>query len=291
MALPAPTTLSPSKIASFKSCALAFRFSIIDRLPEPPSVPAVKGTLVHSALERLFWNHPPGQRSVEAGVAELSSAWEILQEDPEVIGLALTAPKAAAFVDDAEVLLRKYFEIEDPNQVDAVGVELMLETELNGLRLRGIIDRLDRAPDGSLVVIDYKTGRAPSESHEQSRLGGVHFYSLLCEQVLGIRPSEVRLLYLRQPLVITATASDQTVRGLKQQTTAMWSAIQRACDTEDFRPKPSTLCSWCSFQAYCPAFGGDPSSAPTSTVEPGARPGSIPLSVTPTPSREPLVVQ
>ena len=36
---------------------------------------------------------------------------------------------------------------------------------------------------------------------------------------------------------------------------AVWSAVERACDRDDFRPKPSRLCDWCAFQAYCPAFG------------------------------------
>ena len=42
MALPLPTSLSPSKVATFKDCALAFRFSAIDKLPEPPSVPSLE---------------------------------------------------------------------------------------------------------------------------------------------------------------------------------------------------------------------------------------------------------
>ena len=58
-----PRTLSPSKVSSFTDCPLAFRFSIIDRLPEPPSPHALKGTLVHAALEGLFWNHPAGERT------------------------------------------------------------------------------------------------------------------------------------------------------------------------------------------------------------------------------------
>src|SRR5690606_13904079 len=53
MAFPVPRTLSPSKVTTFTDCALAFRFSAIDRLPEPPTVAATRGTLVHSALERL----------------------------------------------------------------------------------------------------------------------------------------------------------------------------------------------------------------------------------------------
>ena len=53
MVLPLPTSLSPSKVASFKDCALAFRFANIDRLPEPPSPAATKGSLVHRALHHF----------------------------------------------------------------------------------------------------------------------------------------------------------------------------------------------------------------------------------------------
>ena len=43
---------------------------------------------------------------------------------------------------------------------------------------------------------------------------------------------------------------------------ALWNAIQTSCARDDFRPRPGPLCEWCSYQAYCPAFGGDPEMAP-----------------------------
>jgi putative RecB family exonuclease len=261
MALPLPRSLSPSKVGSFKDCALAFRFTAIDRLPEPPSVATAKGTLVHIALERLHWAHPRGDRSVDAALWELAGAWEEFLDDAEFSQLDLADGAEAAFKADAELLVRRYFELEDPDSIEVVGVELTLEAEVAGLRLRGIIDRLDVTEDGDLVVVDYKTGRVPGEIQEQSRLAGVQFYALLCEQVLGRRPSRVRLLYLRDPLSIEAVPTEQSLRGLRQRTTAIWSAIEQACRTEDFRPKPSALCSWCSFKTWCPAYGGDPSRA------------------------------
>ena len=142
------------------------------------------------------------------------------------------------------------------------------------MQLRGIIDRLDVTPEGEFIVIDYKTGRVPSEMQEHSRLGGVQFYALLCEQVLGRRPVSVRLLYLKEPVVIAADPSEQALKGLKQRTSAVWSAIERACEEEDFRPKPSGLCQWCHFQEFCPAFGGDPARAAASVATPVALTGS-----------------
>jgi putative RecB family exonuclease len=256
MPLALPRSLSPSKVSSFTDCPLAFRYSAIDHLPEPPSPHAVKGTLVHSALERLFWRHPAGERSLPVALGELSAAWDSLQADPEFSELELTEPEAAAFLDDAGGLVRNYFELEDPNGVQSVGVEVGLEADLGSLRVRGILDRLDLDERGELVVVDYKTGRAPSVRFEQARLMGVHLYALLCERVLGKPPVAVRLLHLREPLDITALPTLQTLRGQRRRTVAVWRAIERACASEDFRPRPSPLCNSCHFQALCPAFGG-----------------------------------
>ena len=71
----------------------------------------------------------------------------------------------------------------------------------------------------------------------------------------------VKLLYLNEPMTIEAQPTDQSVRGLRVRTGAVWSAIERACLTEDFRPKPSALCNWCHFRPWCPVYGGDPSAA------------------------------
>ena len=256
-----PRTLSPSKVTSFRDCALAFRFSTIDHLPELPTVWTVKGTFVHRVLERLFWNHGRGRRTPEAARAELDRAWAEVQLDPDYRALELTTSQAEQFRSECEVLVDNEFALEDPNEVNAVGIELMLEARVGGVRLRGIIDRLDLMPDGDLVVIDYKTGRAPSPAFEHSKLIGVHIYALLCQEVLGRRPAQVRLLHLKEPTTIIAEPSEQAVRGQRTKTLAVWSAIERACHDEDFRPRTSPLCRFCRFQAFCPAFGGDPAEA------------------------------
>jgi len=260
MPLPLPSTLSPSKVSAFRDCALAFRFSAIDRLPEPPSVATSRGTLVHSALEKLFGLAAP-ERTRAAATACLAAAGAEFRLDPDFTGLQLDAEAEAGFFAEAAGLVDRYFEIEDPSTVHPIGLELRLTAEVGGLNLVGIIDRLELDADGELVVTDYKTGRAPKERYEQGRLGGVQFYAFLCEQIFGKRPARVQLMYLGDPMVITSTPNDQSIRGLQNRVGAIWAAVERACERDDFRPKPGPLCSWCSFQAFCPSFGGDPSAA------------------------------
>ncbi len=260
MAFPVPTSLSPSRVDAFTTCPLAFRFASIERLPEPPSVAATKGSLVHRALELLF-THDAGERTVEVALSALDRAVTEFQTDPEFTLLGLGSAAEATFIDDAERLVRTYFTMEDPRTVRDIGLELRLEVQVGALTLRGIIDRLDLDENGDLVVTDYKTGRPPFASQEQSKLGGVHFYAFMCQQLFGKRPARVQLLYLSTGETIVARPSEQSVAFLPRRTLAVYSAVEKACASGDFRPRTSGLCKVCAFQQWCPSFGGDPERA------------------------------
>src|SRR5690606_3192526 len=149
---------------------------------------AVKGSLVHRALELLFVDLPP-QRTRERAHECLATAAAEFVDDAEFVGLELDDVATGEFLADAAAMVDRYFELEDPTTFDPIGIELMLAAEVDGLLLRGIIDRLDLDADGELVVTDYKTGRVPSQQQELSRLGGVQFYAFLCERLFGRRPA------------------------------------------------------------------------------------------------------
>lgn len=255
-----PTSLSPSRVESFLSCPMAFRFASIEQLPEPPAEHSTKGSLVHRALELLF-TEPSHGRDLAAARVAFDRAVVEFRADPEFTGLRLDETKEAAFLADAWVLVERYFEMEDPRTVRDIGIELRLSATVGDLELRGIIDRLELDDEGRLVVVDYKTGRVPGPKYEQDRMNGVHFYSFLCQEVLGERPVEVRLMYLRGGRTITATPTAQSVRFLTTRTTAVWKAIAAACTSGDFQPKQGPLCNLCAFRDWCPAFGGSPERA------------------------------
>src|ERR1700712_5682511 len=88
LAHPVPISLSPSSMGTFTSCPLAFRFGYIERLPEPPSAPASKGTLVHLALQHLMWR-PAADRTIENALLDLERASAELAGDPEFAELEL----------------------------------------------------------------------------------------------------------------------------------------------------------------------------------------------------------
>ncbi len=262
---PLPTSLSPSRVSSFTTCPLQFRFASVEKLPERPGVATTRGTIVHRALELLFVG-APATRTAAALHDAVDVALDEYADHPDYVGLALGDEDAAAFAGECHGLADRYLAMEDPTAVRDIGIELRMEAQVGPLTLRGVIDRLELEPSGELVVTDYKTGRAPSGNYELKSLAGVQFYSFLCERVLGRRPARIRLMYLSTGETIEAEPSAQSVRFITTRTAAVWQAVERACATGDFRPRPSKLCNHCSFQRWCPAFGGRPELAATEAV-------------------------
>ncbi|NJP35073.1 RecB family exonuclease [Micromonospora thermarum] len=254
-------SLSPSRAADFKTCPLLYRFRSIDRLPERPSVEQARGTLVHAVLERLF-DLPAAGRTPAAAGDLVAPQWErLVAEQPELAGLFADGDEAArsGFLRSAAALLEGYFAVEDPRRLEPAERESLISAVVDEeLLIRGYLDRLDVAPDGALRVVDYKTGGAPREAFEARALFQLKFYALVLWRTRGVVPRVLRLLYLRDGEVCDyAPDADELVR-FERTVVALWRAIEAATAAQDFRPRPSRLCDWCSHQALCPSFGGTP---------------------------------
>src|SRR5829696_10352178 len=118
-----PTGLSPSRVESFTSCPLAFRFANIQHLAEAPSIQATRGSLVHRALEVAF-TAPPAHRTPERFRHCLNVARLEFRGDPEFVGLDLDDEGVALFDDQCRRLVETYLTMEDPRAVQPIGLEL-----------------------------------------------------------------------------------------------------------------------------------------------------------------------
>ena len=112
---------------------------------------AWRGTAVHDILER--W-----AREDDCALDRLHDRARAMFDDAHPMQRALWRPRLMEAID--------WIVAEMGRNVDAgrsvVAVEQAGEIDLAGVKLTGKFDRIDRLPDGSLAVIDYKTGKAPS---------------------------------------------------------------------------------------------------------------------------------
>lgn len=256
--------LSPSRAADFKACPLKYRFRTIDRLDEMPSAAAARGTLVHAVLEALF-DLPAEKRTVDAAGGLLPGRWqELLVERPELADLVggEDGIEESRWFAEAGALVRRWFELEDPTRLEPRDTELWVETEVDGLTMRGIIDRVDVAPTGEVRIVDYKTGRSPSERFESSALFQMKFYAFVMWRLTGRVPDLLQLVYLGDGQVVRYSPDLEELQALARQVRAIWEAIERSTQAGDFRPRRSRLCGWCDFKQLCPEWGGTPPPMP-----------------------------
>ena len=247
------------------TCPLLFRFRSIDRLPEPPSAAAVRGTLVHEVLDRLF-DRPSPERDLATAVALLPSAWQaVIDADPGAAAVA--EPSTEEFLASAEPLLAGYFALEDPRRLDPAERECEVSAELpDGTILRGLIDRLDIAADGAIRVVDYKTGRAPGVGFESKAMFQMRVYALLVWRTRGVVPRLLQLMYLGSGDIVRYEPDADDLIATERKLLALRSAIDQAEATGDFQPSPSKLCDYCAHRALCPAWGGTPPPLPQRPV-------------------------
>jgi putative RecB family exonuclease len=254
-------SLSPSRAADFKTCPLLYRFRCIDRLPEAPSLAATRGTVVHAVLEELF-DLPAAERTLQAAQAMVPGAWQrVLAEEPqaaELFAADADGTELAGWLSSAADLVEHYFQLEDPSRLEPAAREELVEIVIDGLRLRGYVDRLDVSPAGDIRVIDYKTGSTPREAFEAKALFQMKFYALVLWRTRGVVPRQLRLMYLADTDTLSYAPDAEELVRFERTLKAIWAAIERATQTGDFRPSPSRLCDWCSHQALCPAKGGTP---------------------------------
>ncbi|MER5276405.1 PD-(D/E)XK nuclease family protein [Streptomyces sp. NPDC002809] len=249
-------------------CPLLYRFRVIDKLPQKPSEAATRGTLVHAVLERLFDN-PAAERTPDRATSLIPAQWDrLLESKPELSELFAEDPEGerlAKWLSEAERLVERWFSLEDPTRLEPAEREMFVETELDsGLRLRGVIDRIDVAPTGEVRIVDYKTGKAPRPEYAEGALFQMKFYALVIWRLKGVVPRRLQLVYLGSGDVMTYDPVVADLERVERKLLALWDAISLATETGEWRPRPTKLCGWCDHQALCPEFGGTPPIYPLS---------------------------
>jgi len=265
--------LSPSRAADFKRCPLLYRLRAIDRIPEVPPAVAVRGTVVHAALETLY-GLPAEERTAVTARSLIEPAWQrTLAGQPE-LAEHFPGEEADKLISEAQQLISRYYQLEDPTKFTPEAVEHRIEMQLeDGTPLRGFVDRIDVAPTGELRVVDYKTGKAPAEGPaESSALFQMKFYAVAMWRGRGVVPSRLRLLFLGDGQVLDYTPDVDELARFEKTLSALWQGIQAARRNGEFPPNPGRMCNFCNHKSRCPAFGGTPPPYPE-TRPPANQPG------------------
>ena len=252
-----PYGVSPSRVNQIETCPRQYQYSTIERLPEAKKMATYRGTVFHEVLETVFLRttETPELRTLDYTLEVMRELFPTLVSDEIAGEMELDEVGVQTFARDLAKYIRTYFTMENPEEITSEGIEIKMDVDMGGWTLRGILDRLDRDPDGSLVIVDYKTGKVPTDKYKAAAILPAKIYAYLCEQVLGERPKQIRLLYVQFGKTLVIDVTDEDVLYAERRVREAWAKIEGWYNAGYFPPIANNLCDkWCSFKDICPLY-------------------------------------
>ena len=248
--------LSPSRASQFKTCPKQFEYANVIKIEQPTNEVQAKGTTIHTALEILY-DKRPEERTVANLHTIFRAAWNDVRNNDEHSNLFETREDEREWGLDALNLLSNYFKLEDPKAIQPLERERWVKGEIEDLKLRGILDRMDEDSNGNLIILDYKSGKAPAIKYKEPRFFALKLYALLIQEETGKTPSELKLIYLKNSTVHTLEVNQDMLKEVKEEVLEIWKQIKVSFENDNFPAIKNTLCDWCYFKPICPVFNDD----------------------------------
>jgi len=238
--MPARLALSFTQIDCYLRCPQMYEYRYVYRLPTRQRAQAQFGRILHLAIQTVLANAdrdaPIGWPTVEAAYR---SAWESVRFVDRMQENGLRALGCA--------YLRRLWE--EGELKKPLLVEQPFSLTINGVRIRGRIDRVDRLSDGTYELLDYKSGapRAARELIDDLQLG---LYALAARDVFRFSPLRLAYYYLESGERVVV---DKTPARLEEDRESV-ARVAAAIGAEDFTPRPERWkCSACDFRLLCPS--------------------------------------
>jgi DNA helicase-2/ATP-dependent DNA helicase PcrA len=232
--------LSASDIDTYRICPLKYKFARVFRIPQEPTIHQRFGIVLHQVLER-FHAQPKEARSLESLMELFHTSWRrsgFGDSDDEL-----------QFRERATQALRAYWERDRESESEAVWFERSFAFKIGPHLLRGRVDRVDRHPDGTFELIDYKTGRAKTEQELKEDVQ-LSVYQMGARESWGLETSAQSYFYVLTGERVPVEHSEEELERVR----ATVSDIAGGILKQRFEPTPSPdVCRFCDYRIICPA--------------------------------------
>jgi DNA helicase-2/ATP-dependent DNA helicase PcrA len=222
-----PTAASVAAVIDYARCPKRFYWGVVQPLPRFSGPAARIGTEVHRWIER--------QSHGQATLLEIDDLPDLTDQELAGEPGKLDALRAAFLASRFATMVPLY-------------VERPFLLSIDGFTVRGRIDAIYGEPDGPWEVVDYKTGRRPSEGDELAGLQ-LDLYALACADVWHRRADDLRLTYLYLATGEEVSHRPEPIDVLRGRV-RRW---LRGIAAGRFEPQPGPQCHWCDFLPFCDA--------------------------------------
>lgn len=240
--------LSFSRVDTYQTCPLKYRFAYLDKLPAAPSPQLSWGSSIHSALEFWWGQKLPEPPSVEDLLQSLYDNWD----DTGFEGMP--REEKLKWYRHAQDVLRRHHDQYASRYVPAVASEAWFELDLgDDIQVWGSIDHVARTPSGGIGIVDWKTNRRAKTRKQVAGSLQLAIYALAAVELWGHQPEWVALDFVVSGVRVTMPRSEIDTDAALSTIRDVAARVRASL----FEPSPSRLCSWCDYRAACPAFDGD----------------------------------
>jgi RecB family exonuclease len=234
--------LSASAIETYETCPLQFKFEREWRLSRQLHAAVQYGAAMHRVLRTYYDSVRLSRTKTDDELLQLFS------EDLASTGIQDDYQHDLYLKQGLEQLREFLAGMHSARAPEVLHTEEWFDAQIAGTKLTGRIDRMDRTPDGSVVIVDYKTGKARSQEDADESLQ-LSIYAMAAEQKWGYRVSELVFHNLEGNIPVVSKRTEFQLEQARERVMA----VVRGIADGNFKPKPDFYCNFCAFRGLCPA--------------------------------------
>jgi RecB family exonuclease len=234
--------LSASAVDTYERCPLRFKLERDWRLASRPAAALQYGASMHRVLRNFYEAVRVGRPRTEEQLIQ------DFRDDLAAAGIQ-DAYQHELYEKQGVAQLKDFYAATQASAApEVLHTEEWFEIKLGETRITGRIDRVDRAGDGSVHVVDYKTGKARDQEDADDSLQ-LSIYAIAAQEKWGYEAKSLVFYNLEENVPVATVRSESDLIAARNRVAAAAERIAAG----DFKPKPEFHCSFCSFRTICPA--------------------------------------
>jgi len=235
-------SLSATAVETYETCPLQFKFEREWKLSRQVHAAMQYGAAMHRIL--LTYYDSIRQRRTKADEELL----QLFRDDP---GMAVIQDdyQRDLYMKQGVLQLGEFLAgTRSASAPEVLHTEQWFDAQIAGAKVAGRIDRMDRAADGTVNIVDYKTGKARTQEDADESLQ-LSIYAMAAQQKWGYRVGALVFHNLEGNVPVFSRRTEFQLEEARDRVRAVVAGIAAG----NFKPKPDFYCNFCAFRGLCPA--------------------------------------